>query len=128
ATDTGPSAAQRATQILIADGFVERDAGPRPRYRLRGDHPASAALVTLAPRGLPIARAIDAAARANRAVGFVARDPGGYAVVIGRFAAPGDETRLRAALRRINEGRGDGRVIGLYRDEGVRELVTGSRS
>ncbi len=128
ATDTGPSAAQRATQILIADGFVERDAGPRPRYRLRGDHPASAALVTLAQRGLPIERAIDAASRANRAVGFVARDPGGYAVVIGRFAEPGDETRLRAALRSINEDRDDARVIELYRHDEFRELVRRSRS
>jgi len=127
ATDTGPSAAQKATQILIADGFVEREAGPRPRYRLRADHPASAALVTLAQRGLPIDRAIDVACRANRAVGSVARDPGGYVVVIGRFTEPGDEARLRAALRSMNEDRDDARVTELYRHDEFRELVTRSR-
>lgn len=127
AADTGPSAAQRATQILIADGFVEREAGPRPRYRLRADHPASAALVTLAQRGLPIERAIDVACRANRAVGFAAGDRGGYVVVVGRFAEPGDEARLRAAVRTMNADRDDARVIELYRHDEFRELLTRSR-
>ncbi len=126
AADTGPSSAQKATQILIADGFVECEAGPRPRYRLRADHPASAALVALARRGLPIDRAIDAACRANRAVGFVARDPGGYVVVIRRFAEPGDEARLRAALRSMNGDRDDAQVTELYRHDEFRELVTRS--
>jgi hypothetical protein len=128
AADIGASAAQRALEILIADGFAEREAKPRPRYRLRADHPASAALVTLAQRGLPIDRAIDAACRANQAVGFVARDPGGYVVVIGRFAEPEDEARLRAALRTMNADRDDARVTELYRHDGFRELVTRSKS
>lgn len=128
AADTGPSAAQRATQILIADGFVERDAGPRPRYRLRTDHPASAALVTLAQRGLPIDGAIEAACRANPAVGFAAGDRRGYVIVIRRFAEPEDEARLRAALRTINGDRGDARVTELYGHDEFREHVRRSRS
>ena len=123
ATDSGPSAAQRAIEILMADGFVEREAGSRPRYRLRADHPASAALVLLAQRGLPIDRAIDVACRANRAVGFACKDPVGHVVVVCKFAEPADEARLRAALRSMNEDRDDARVIGLYGHDEFRELV-----
>jgi hypothetical protein len=126
AIDSGPSAAQRALEILVAEGFVERDSGPRPRYRLRAGHPASAALLTLAQRWLPIDRAVETACRANPAVALAARD-GGYVVVVGRFSEPDDEARLRAALRSINGDRADARVIELYRHGEFRELLTRSR-
>jgi len=126
AIDSGPSAAQRALEILIADGFVEREAGPHPRYRLRAGHPASASLVTLAQRCLPIDRAVETACRANPAVALAARD-GGYVVVVGRFSEPEDEARLHATLRSINGDRADTRVIELYRHEEFRELLARSR-
>jgi len=128
ALEAGPSAAQRAVEILIADGFVEREAGPRPRYRLRADHPASAALLALARRGLPVEWALDVACRANPAVGFGARDTDGYVVVLRRFAEPQDEARLRDALGSINAARHDARVTELYRHDEFREWVARSSS
>jgi predicted nucleotidyltransferase len=128
AADTGPSAAQRAIEILMSDGFLERGPAPRPRSRLRAGHPASAALVTLARSGLPIGRALDAVCRANPAVAFAAKDQGGWVIVIRRFAEPDDEAHLLDSLRGINGGRDDPRVTEVYRQDQFRELVASSQS
>jgi predicted nucleotidyltransferase len=101
ALDAATSATQRAVEILLADGLVERDPGPRPRYRLRAEHPALGSLVALARRALPIEGALDIVCRANPAVVLAARDRAGYVIAVGRFADPADETRLRDAVQAV---------------------------
>jgi len=101
ALDAAASATQRAVEILLADGLVERDPGPRPRYRLRAEHPALEPLVALARRALPVEDALDIVCRANPAVVLAARDRAGYVIAVGRFADPADETRLRDAVEAV---------------------------
>src|SRR5438094_3267638 len=101
ATDTAISAAQVAVRLLLADRLIEREPGRRPRYRLRREHPAIAALIELSLRSTAPAHALDVILRANPAVEFAARDRDGYRVVEGPIADPRDVALLHAALAKI---------------------------
>ena len=68
-----PSAAQRALEILLEDGIVERIREDRLVYRLRSTETADH-VVALAVGEIPLARAVVIAARANPAIEFVARE------------------------------------------------------
>jgi predicted nucleotidyltransferase len=68
-----PSGAQRALEILLEDGIVERVREERLVYRLRSTETADL-VVALAAGELPVARAVAIGARANPAIEFVARE------------------------------------------------------
>jgi predicted nucleotidyltransferase/DNA-binding transcriptional ArsR family regulator len=68
-----PSAAQRALEILLEDGVVERVREERLVYRLRSTETADH-VVALAAGEIPLARAVTIGARANPAIEFVARE------------------------------------------------------
>src|SRR5947209_2205092 len=101
AADTTLSAAQVAVRLLLADRLIEREPGRRPRYRLRREHSALAALIELSLRSTAPAHALDVVLRANPAVEFAARDRDGYLVVEGPVADPRDVALLDAALAKI---------------------------
>jgi len=95
------SGVQTAVKLLIADRLIERDQGPRPRYRLRADHPAQHALSELATKYSSETDALDIVFRSNPAVEFAARDRDGFIVVEGPLASPGDVARLDKAVARV---------------------------
>jgi len=110
AADTTLSAAQVAVRLLLADRLIEGEPGRRPRYRLRREHPAVAALIELTIRSSAPAHALDVILRANPAVEFAARDRDGYLVVEGPIADPRDVALLDASLAKIRS-LGDGPAI-----------------
>lgn len=118
------SSAQTAVKLLLADGIVERDAGPRPRYRLRADHPARGALLTFAAQYAPAPRALAVVLRANPAVEFAARDRGGYLVVEGALADPRDVALLDETLRLVRGDRDQAPRIARF---GHHELIDALR-
>ncbi|MGH2748380.1 MAG: nucleotidyltransferase domain-containing protein [Actinomycetota bacterium] len=113
------SSAQRALELLGADGFVDRHAG-RARHRLVRDHPAVAALEQLALRSLPADAALDIVVRANDSIEFAGKDADGYLVVIRGLADPADEVRLAAAIETTNADRNDARPVACVRHDEVR--------
>ena len=70
ALDATPSAVQRALEILLDDGVIERAARSRPLYRVSPNRLA-AQVAGLAAGAVPLAEAIPIAARANPAIEFV---------------------------------------------------------
>jgi len=73
AIGVSPSAAQRALEILLEDGVVERVREERLVYRLRSNETADH-VVALAAGEIPLARAVTIGARATPAIEFVARE------------------------------------------------------
>lgn len=121
----GPSTAQRALQILVADGFVESSVEAHPHYRLRS-HPAAPALVAFAERSLPVEDALDLVCRANPAVEFAGRDARGYLIVRRLLTEPADEAALARALEAVNADRREARPVISYRHDQLRELLAAS--
>jgi predicted nucleotidyltransferase len=68
-----PSGAQRALEILLEDGVVERVREKRLVYRLRSTETADH-VVALAAGEIPLTRAVAIGAHANPAIEFVARE------------------------------------------------------
>jgi predicted nucleotidyltransferase/DNA-binding transcriptional ArsR family regulator len=99
AVGSSPSGAQRALEILVEDGLVERLDGTRPVYRLRATE-TTAHLVGLAQSEVPIAEAVAISARANPALEFVALDDTALVVV---FSA-GSTALTQARAARSIEG------------------------
>src|SRR5438067_10551961 len=73
AIGAAPSAAQRALEILLDDGVVERVERARPVYRLRPNAMA-AHVVALAASVVPLRQAVGMGARANPAIEYAARE------------------------------------------------------
>lgn len=92
AVESSPSAAQRALEILLEDGVVERAGEKRPAYRLRATKTA-AHVVGLAAGELPLAQAVAVGARANPAIEFVARKDRVLIVVFSARATALEESR-----------------------------------
>ena len=99
AVGSAPSGAQRALEILLEDGFVERLDGTRPLYRLRASETA-AHVVGLAQSEVPIAEAVAIGARANPALEFVALEDSALIVV---FSARSTALAQARAARSIEE-------------------------
>jgi uncharacterized protein len=99
AVGSSPSGAQRALEILLEDGLVERLDGPRPLYRL-GATGSTAHLVGLAQSEVPMAEAVATSARANPALEFVALDD---SVLIVVFSARSTALAQARAARSIEE-------------------------
>ena len=104
ASDLTLSTAQAAMRVLLADGIVARQAGHRPRYRLRAEHRASNAIVGLAARYAAPQHSIDVALRANPSIEFAARDADGYVVVEHLLADPRDLGALDRVVGLIASG------------------------
>src|SRR5207247_1597270 len=89
-----PSAAQRGLSILIEDGIVERRDGAAPVYRLAED-PLTATVLGLAMQVTALPAAVATAARANRAIEFVALE--GEVAIVVLASIENSATRSRAA-------------------------------
>ena len=101
ATGAPLTAVQVAARLLVEDGIAARDAGPRPRYRLRLEHRASGSVLDLAARVPVLQRAVDIVLRTNPAIEFAARDRDGYIAVESPLADPREVALLDEALVRI---------------------------
>lgn len=117
------SAAQSAVRLLLAEGAVEATKGPRPRYRLREEHPAHAAFLSFAARSLSIERACELVLRGSPAVEFAARDAQGHLVVRSALAEPVHVVALERGLERIRGGREDRLPMTSYEHDLLRELL-----
>jgi predicted nucleotidyltransferase/DNA-binding transcriptional ArsR family regulator len=73
AIGASPSAAQRALEILLGDGVVERSGDTRPLYRLRL-HAVATHVLGLATGVVPLQQAVTIGARANPAIEYAARE------------------------------------------------------
>lgn len=101
AVGSGPSAAQRALEVLLADKIVERgQAGPRPRYRLAARETAEH-LVGLALAEVPADEALGIMARASSSAEFVARGRDKVVVVFGPASNSQDQARAARLIDRI---------------------------
>jgi uncharacterized protein len=119
---SGPSAAQRALEILLADGLAERTKKKgRPRYRLttaqRTDH-----FIWLAQAELPVDDALAMIARASPAVEFLARGADEVLVVFAPASRSVDQARAARLIDQI-AGRLGGRVEYLDHDDVRRRLL-----
>ncbi len=117
------SAAQSAMRLLLAEGAVEQLEGPRPRYRLRQEHPAYDALLSFAARSLAVERAFELVLRGSPAVEFAARDAQGHLVVRSALAEPTHEVALERGLERIRGGRHGRLPVTSYEHDLLRELL-----
>lgn len=117
------SAAQSAVRLLRAEGAVEATKGPRPRYRLRAEHPAYAALLSFAARSLPVERACELVLRGSPAVEFAARDVEGHLVVRSALAGPAHAVALERGLERIRGGREGLLAMTSYEHDLLRDLL-----
>lgn len=117
------SAAQSAVRVLVADGAVEAAEGPRPRYRLRREHPAHEALLSFAARSLPVERALELVLRGSPAVEFAARDARGHLVVRSALAEPMHMVALERGLERIRARREEQLAVTSYEHDLLRELL-----
>ncbi len=104
ACDLSLSTAQTAMRLLLADGIVAHEREHRPRYRLRAEHLASEAIVSLAARYEAPRHSLDIVLRANPAIEFAARDRAGYVVVEHPLADPRDLAALDHVTRLIGAG------------------------
>jgi predicted nucleotidyltransferase len=93
------SSADRALEILVADGLVER----RGATYVPVSSPRTAIAVQFAVAMLHPADFLATVARANPAVEFCGRDDQGLLVVVRRFVDPVDEGRLMRAISDLRE-------------------------
>jgi predicted nucleotidyltransferase len=100
------SSAERALDLLIADGLVERT---DHRSRLV-DSPCAAEAVRFGLSCLPPDDAIEALARANPAVEFCGVDTDSVLLVVRRFAEPADEAGLVRAIDALRAFHPDCRI------------------
>lgn len=117
------SAAQSAMRLLLAEGAVEASEGPRPRYRLRQEHPAYDAFLSFAARSLSVERAFELVLRGSPAVELAARDAEGHLVVRSALAEPMHEVALERGLERIRGGREERLPVTSYEHDRLRELL-----
>lgn len=117
------SAAQSAMRLLLAEGAVEASEGPRPRYRLRQEHPAHDALLSFAARSLPVERAFELVLRGSPAVEFAARDKQGYVIVESALAEPVHLVALQRALSVIRGGREDELPMTTFEHDDLRDRL-----
>jgi uncharacterized protein len=117
------SSVQRAAAALAADGVVVATGLRNPAYEMNAMHPASAAMVELSLRILPVERAMDVVARSNPAVEFAGRDAAGYILVLSPFAEPAHPARLEEALARINRARPDAVPFEVVERDDLRERL-----
>ena len=120
--ESGPSAAQRALEILVEDGIAERiDRTGRPRYRLTT---GSAALHVsgLARAEVATDQALAVGGRANPAVEFLARAPTMIFVVFASNSRAGDQARAARFIDAI-AGSVSSEVRYLDHDDVRRELL-----
>lgn len=117
------SAAQAAMRLLVAEGTAEASAGPRPRYRLREEHPAHAALLPFAARSLPVDRAFELVLRGSPAVEFAARDEQGYLIVESALAEPVHLVALQRGLSAIRSGREDELPVTVFEHDDLRDRL-----
>lgn len=116
------STVQRAVRLLLADKLVERHGRSRPLYRLRPDGVGLAALIDLAFASSPVERVMRVVLRADRAVEFAARDPGGHIVVEHPLADPRDALALDTAIERLERAHGKVVVLRLDHHEAIRRV------
>lgn len=120
---SSPSSAQRALELLRAEGFVERSEQAASLHRLREGHPACKAFIAFALRSLQIEEALDLVCRSNPAIEFAGKDARGYLLVMQQLTDPADEARMLSALRTINADRADAQPVTRYRNDEVRDLL-----
>ena len=95
------SSVQRALQILLEEGAVERRTGPTGAGYVLGGHPFRRELLALAFHDAPRMAALAIAARANPAVEFAGADAGGVLVVFGQRSTAEERLRLGKALEPV---------------------------
>ena len=117
------SAAQSAMRLLVANGAVEASEGLRPRYRLREEDPAHAALLSFAARTLSVERAFELVLRGSPAIEFAARDEQGHLVVRSALAEPVHVVALERGLERIRAGREARLPVTSYEHDLLRDLL-----
>lgn len=117
------SSAQAGMKVLLRDGLAEAFGEGRPRYRARNAHPAQAAVVSLAARGVAPDRAIEIVIRANPAIEFAARDGRGYLIVKSARTDAADGAALDRILDLIRSGR-EGEVrVGIQEHDDLVDLL-----
>lgn len=94
------SAAQRALEILGADGVVERDGGNRAAYRLAATDLASN-VIALAVGAEGLDRSVAIGARANSAIEFVAVDRGTLVVVFSAQSTAQEQSHAARYLETV---------------------------
>jgi predicted nucleotidyltransferase len=120
--ENGPSAAQRALEILTQDGIAERSGNDgRPRYRLATTS-AAVHIAGLARAEVSPDEALAISARANPAIEFLARSAGNVVVVFAANSRAGDEARAARFIDRIATDLGS-QVDYLDHDDARRKLL-----
>jgi len=96
----GPSAAQRGLQILVEDGLASRQASSvRPAYQLSGG-PRTASVVELAQAEIGPELCLAIAARACRAIEFLAQGPDRIVVVFKAGSSADEQARAAEFIER----------------------------
>jgi predicted nucleotidyltransferase len=126
AVRSGVSSVQKALRLLIDDGLVA-STGERKqrRYRLT-QHAAVAPLLSLAAVALPPMETLQVAARANRAIEFLAVSDGDLVAVLAAGADVDEESRAAGLLRRTAENL-DLRPVFLDHDDVRHELLASAQ-
>lgn len=92
------SSVQRAVELLLEEGIVERREGPAGGSYALGQHPLRRELLMLAFHDTPRMAALGTLALANPAVEFAAADAQGLFVVFRQRSTAEERLRLRSAL------------------------------